>query len=295
MHTKINFSNFIPLLAIPVVIALPNVGLLLSPHTVWILGALLFVSFISAEMSQLWQSLKKPTRPLFFALTVLVLTPLVMLPLMQQFLPEYFVGAMIFMLLPSALSSPAVAGIYGGNVSLATVNTILSNMLSPFTITLFFAFFLGSEVTVDLASILTTLCLIIFIPFALGLLANRFAQPVIKKTKRYFRFASLLLIFFFFFGALAPYVNEMTANFSNTNLWLAVATAYLVLFLFAKLSVLYCTNRPERVAVESNLMFLNVGLGVVIAQNYFGPVEMLFIIFCEIVWVSMVTLFNYLK
>ena len=53
--------------------------------------------------------------------------------------------------------------------------------------------------------------------------------------------------------------------------------------------------KQDKVSIQSNIMFLNVGLAIVIAQNYFGPSEILFIIFCQISWVILVGLFKYLK
>lgn len=288
-------KNFIPLLAIPVAILLPGVGTLLSPYTAWILGVLLFFSFLGLGFEDLIKALRHPAQAFFVSVIILVVTPLVIYPVMQRFFPEYFQGAILFMLLPSALSSPAVAAIYGGNVALATVNTVISNLLSPFSITLFLALFMSAGIKVSIFKILARLLLVILIPFLLGLLANQWVKPWIQKTKRHYRLINLSLLFVLFLATVSPYAQQMVANLRNGRLWLAVLVVHLVLLFFARLSVLHATGKHEKIAIESNLLFLNMGLGVVIAQNYFGPNEMLFLIFCQIVWTVLIGIFKLFK
>jgi predicted Na+-dependent transporter len=142
---------------------------------------------------------------------------------------------------------------------------------------------------------LLQLLMIVVIPFVLSLMTSQFVPAFVQKTKPYYRPINLLLLFLLFFAILSPYSQELTDNLLNGHLWLAVFIVHLVLYFFSKLTVLNATNKSEKISVESNMMFLNIGLAVVIVQNYFGPTEMLFIIFCEIFWVVMVGLFKYLK
>jgi bile acid:Na+ symporter, BASS family len=287
--------NFITILSIPLAILIPQVGKVFSPYTSWLLGVLLFFSFLGISFDDLLRAVRKPIKPFFVSMVILIVSPLVIYPIMERFFPVYLLGAVIFMLLPTAVSSPAIAGIYGGDIAFGTVNAVFSNLLSPFTIPLFLVLFMGTSVKVSTTSMLLQLLLIVVIPFILGLLANRFAPAIVGKTKHHYRLINLLLLFLLFFAILSPYSKELTGNLLNWHLWLAVFVVHIVLYFFSKLTVLNTTNESEKISVEANMMFLNIGLAVVIVQNYFGPTEMLFIIFCEIFWVVMVGLFKYLK
>ena len=295
MNNHVGLGNFFPLLAIPLALLIPSIGSVLAPHTALLLAALLFFSFLGLDPKRLLEILRHPGETLTMSLTILVLTPLVVFPIMQRFFPEYFLGAVLFMLLPSAISAPAITAIYGGNVARSAVNTLASSLLSPISISLFLSIFLFARVTVSPWKILGQLALIIFLPFILGLIVDRTKPHLVAKIQPYYRKINLALLFLIFFAALSPYSVDMKVNLLNGRLWLAVLTAHAVLYLFARLVVLHEKNLADKIALQSNLFFLNVGLGVVIAQNYFGPTEMLFIVFCEIVWIALIGLFKYLR
>jgi len=295
MNIKTNLKNFIPLLAIPAAMLVPQIGGILSPFTSWILGGLLFFAFLGLEPKKVFKELRKPMQAFYMSMVVLVITPMVILPVMHYFFPNYQLGALLFMLMPSAISAPAIAGIYGGSVALASVNTVLSNLLSPFTIPILIGFFAGGAVKVSLFKILSQLLILMVTPFLLSLVAHHFAEDTIKKAKSHFGLIALGLLFLLFFAALSPYKAELISNLLNGSLWLAVLIAHLILFFFAKLMVAHVKVKQDRVSIQSNIMFLNVGLAIVIAQSYFGPQEILFIIFCQISWVILVGLFKYLK
>jgi len=292
---KSSLLNFIPILSIPAAIFIPQVGELFSHYTMWILAALLFFSFLGLNAADLIKEAKKPMKPFFVSVVILIISPLVIYPVMERFFPVYLLGAIIFMLLPSAVSSPAISSIYGGNVASATVIAVFSNLLSPFTIPLFLAVFMMTSVNVSISSMLLQLLVIVIIPFALGLFVNRYSPSFVDKTRHHYKFINLFILFLLFYAALAPYVPQLLANLTNWHLWLAVFIVHLTLYFFSKLAVLHESSVAEKISIESNLMFLNVGLGVVIAQTYFGPNEILFIIFCDIVWAFMVGFFKYLK
>ena len=295
MKIKSQLINLVPLLAIPAAIFLPQTGGLFSPFTTWLLGGLLFVAFLGLDTKKLLHELKDPMDQFFMTMVILVVTPLVVMPIMGHFFPAFLLGALLFMLMPSAVSAPAVTRIYGGNVALTTANTVFSNLLSPFSIPILIAFFAGKQVEVSLLTILWQLLILMVVPFLLSLLVQHFAGDLVEKTKKSYNSISLLILFLLFFGALSPFSRELVANFLNQSLWLAVIIAYVILFFFAKLMVVYVKAKRDKISIQANLMFTNVGLAIVLAQNFFGSAEVIFIIYCQIFWLLMLSLFRYLK
>lgn len=295
MKLKSNLFNLIPLLALPAAIFIPQVGKLFSPYTSWILGILMFFSFLGLEPRKLLKEFKHPLEPFYMSMVILVITPLVVIPIMDHFFHAYKVGALLFMLTPSAIAAPAVAGIYGGSTALAATNTIFSSFLSPFTTPLLIALFSAAKVEVSLVKMGLQLVTLIFIPFILSIIVSRFAENTVGKITKHNKLISLTLLFILFLAILSPYKTELVANLFNKTLWLAVLVAHIILLFFAKMMTVNVQNEERKISIESNLLFENVGIAIILAQSYFGPQEIIFIVFCQIFWVVLVSLFKYIK
>lgn len=287
--------NFIPLLAVPVTLVIPKVGAVFFPYTSWILGLLLFTSFLALEWKDLIAVFHSPKRPFYAALVILVVAPLLAYPIMHRFFPEYLLGAVIFMLLPAAVASPAVAGIYGGNIAVATVNAVSTNLLSPFTIPLFLRVFMGQTVKFAIVPMFLKLFLMVSIPFTASILLNKFCPAFIGKTKKHYRFISLSLLFLLFFAAVSPYAEQLKANLLNFHLMLVGLVAYFILYFLSRLVLLSTRDSAERIAVTASIVLPNVGMGVVIVQQYFGSTEMLFMIIVQILFAILVGIFSYFR
>ncbi|MBN1258760.1 bile acid:sodium symporter [Candidatus Peregrinibacteria bacterium] len=287
--------NFIPLMAIPAAFAVPGIGKIFFPYTNWILGALLFTSFLALDWSDLKEAVKRPLKPFYVSILILILSPLIIMPIMGRFFPDFMLGAVIFMLLPVAVASPAVAGIFGGNVAIATINAVSTNLLSPFTIPFFLETFMRTSVEVDIIGMLIKLLLIVFIPFILSVALNRYCPRLIRKAKGYYRGISLGLLFLIFFAAVAPYTHELASNLLNSRLIVSVFISYFILYFFSRLILVCSPDKAERTAITANMLLPNVGMGVVLVQQYFGPQEMLFLIFCQVLWVILISIFKYFR
>lgn len=292
---KNTLFNFLPLIAIPAAIFFPMIGSIFSPYTSWILGTLLFFSFFGLDLHKLIKEFKRPMEPLLVSVVILVITPLLVLPIMQHFFPTYQTGALLFMSAPSAISAPAIASIYGGNIAFTALNTIFSSLLSPITVPTIITIFSEADVQVSFLDMTLQLVTLIFIPFFLSLGCSHYSVKMTQVVKKYNRLISLSLLFLLFFGILSPHKEKLIEFSLNINLWLAVLVSHLILFFFAKLMSFHIKQKDRKVSLESNLFFLNVGLAAILAQNYFNYEAVLFIVFCQIIWVLMVGFFRYLK
>ena len=294
MNSKVHLQHFIPLLSIPAAFLLPAVGQQFAPHTQWILAAMLFFSFLGFRIADIRHLLRRPLRSVAVIGIILVVTPLVFYPL-SGFLDAYATGAMLFMLLPSAISSPAVAALYGGEVVVATLDAVVTNLLSVATIPIFFSLVLHETIAVSAWAILQQMAVVILIPFAISSLISHFFPHMARKIHHHFKIANLVLLFFLIFGILSPNVTELRANILNSTLILSVLFTTLVLWVVARLTARLVKKPDEATSIFCNTLLLNTGLGAVLAQNYFGPNEVLFIVFCNIVWVLLVGIVDKIK
>lgn len=295
MKTKTHLSHFLPLLALPAALFIPEVGLIFSPYVSWILGTLLFFSFLGLDPSKLIRSLRRPLEPFYMSVVILAVTPLVAIPIMGHFFPDYQLGALLFLSAPSAISAPAIAGIYGGSIAFSAINTILSSLLSPFSTPAILTLFADTAIKVDFIKMTIQLVTLIFIPFILSLTFSHYAEKTTEKIKTYHKIIPLGLLFLLFLAILSPHRADLLAYAFNKELWLAVLLAHVILLFFAKLMTVNVEAKKRQVSIQSNLLFLNVGVSLILAKTYFGTPEILFVVFCQIFWVVMVSLFRYIK
>ena len=295
MKFHLHPTNFIPLLAVPAAFFFSGVGFLLSPYTSWILATMLFVSFMGLRLKKLMPGIRHPSKALIAVLMILVVSPLVAYPFARFLFPDFFLGVMLFMMLPAAVSSPAVADIYGGDVALATEDAVLSNLLSIITIPVFFGFFAHETVQVESLPILKQMFWVILIPFVLGVLGNAVAPKVATQIHRHSRMLNLALLFLLFFAAFSPHVKNMIASLRNPHLLLALVVTHALLHLLAKIDTWRSKNEAVKISILCNMVLPNVGLGVVLAQHYLDSSALMFILLSEVVWVVIVGLIHYLK
>jgi len=282
-------------LAIPAAWVLPSVGKFLTPYTTWILAALLLSSFLGVKAKEMLSVIEHPMRSIWTVFMILFAGPILILPIANWLFPEYRVGALLFMMLPAAVSSPAVAAIYGGNVAIATVDAVLSNLLSTLSIPLLFGLFVQGSLQVEAASILRQMVFVIVIPFLVGTALNHFFQKQVKKVHQHSRMLNLVLLFFLFYAAFAPYVHEMIDSLRNLHLIMALIMTHAILHLLAKVAAWHSKHEDQRIGILCNMVLPNVGLGIVLAQHYLGMPEMIFILLSEVVWVLVVGFIHYLK
>lgn len=270
-------------------------GIALSPYTTWILAALLLSSFAGMKLGEMAKVVQHPARSMFTVLMILVVAPLAIFPFAKFLFPEFALGALLFMMLPAAASSPAVAAIYGGNVAVATVDAVLSNLLSVLTIPLLFSLFAHESVDIGTLSILRQMVFVIALPFVAGTLISRFFATAASALHRHSRIINLALLFFLFYAAFSPYIKMMLESLSNLHLILALIMTHAILHVLAKIATLGSKDESEKVGILCNMILPNVGLGVVLAQHYLGAPEMIFILLSEVVWVAVVGLIHYVK
>ncbi len=295
MRLKLHPANFIPLLSVPAAFFMADAGRFFYSYTAWILAAMLFFSFLGLRMSELRWVAHHPLRSLASVILILVICPLVIFPVAKVLFPEYLMGAMIFMMLPAAVSSPAVAAIYGGDVALATIDAVLSNLLSVVSIPVLVGLVAHESVRIGAGKILGQMVIVVLVPFVAGTFVSHFFERVARRIHRHSREINLWLLFLLFFAALSPFVSELVANLANMRLILAVLLTNLVLLALARLAIRFIKEEKERMGMLCNILLPNVGLGVVLAQSYFGPKEIMFMIFCDLVWIAMVGLIDYVK
>ena len=287
--------NFLPILSVPLAILWPEGGVPLFDYLLWMLVLLLFASFLNLDLNHFIKAISKPHRILFFSLIILLLPALIGAPIIYYFFPDYFVGALILMLMPAAIASPAIALMYEGSISFAATNSILSNLLVPFTLPFVVFLLLGTQIEIDIWEMFLRLLIIIFPAFFLSFLIRHFYTDFIKKISPSFTYFNLLLFFLITYGALSPFVDLIKKSCSDWKLWTSLFLVHLFFILIAKVLIRWMDDKKEKISLQINFIFPNTALAIVIAQQYFGINEVFFLVLAEICFVLFIALFKYIK
>lgn len=183
-----------------------------------------------------------------------------------------FAGLILFASIPAGVSSTLWVSLAGGFVPLAltavTVDSLLSPIMIPFTISLF----LNKSVNFNALTLITGLFQMVVIPTIVGMIIHEFKKESIEKTDLWWMglYSKLFLGFI-----VAVNIATTQANIFSSG----VALTFLVVFTLIcfNLTLGYGIARLMGYSTEVNRAFVftvglrNSGAGIAIALNYFPP------------------------
>lgn len=228
---------------------------------------------------------------LFYGLRYMVL-PAVLLALSQKFFPLYAGGIFLLALLPTAVSSPAFAHMFGGRVPPAFALVILSTILAPFLIPLLCSLaFAGSGVTTSFLPLFSTLAFCVFLPMAFYFATRKFSR-LSAVMHHNVKIISIILVAFVIALVIAKqrdFILHDTAALATPLLLSIFSYAIFLAFgwWFAKNQ-----QADMRISIATCSGFNNVALGVSVALLHFSQNVVLLMAVSEIAWALLPTVFR---
>lgn len=253
----------------------------------WVMNALVFLMIypmmIGLNLEQLPKALKQP-RPLLLSLFYnFVITPLLSYALVQAMdaPPELALGFYLVMLIPGASMAIAFTGMAGGSIEVATLAQAVGFLVVPFALP-FFMHWAGQSqaVSVPLASLVTTVVLVLILPMALGditrrALVRRFGQPVLMRIKPFLgvipalTMLVVMMLIFFSKGDMLAHNWTMLLPLMAATLAFLVSILALMTWLNRRLGL----NYAEHMAVAFVCSGKNnaTAIAIAISTAGFGP------------------------
>ncbi len=245
---------------------------------VFLLAAVTFLSCYKIRATQQRAILKQS---LLFCLFRYAVLPLLGWGAALFLLPEYALAILLLALLPAALSSPAFANLFGGNVLLAFSITLMSSVLALLLIPLYISFFGHMQVGIDPLPLFRTLLLCIVAPACLYfLLRNRL--PVQAFSEKHGGFLSVLLAAAIIFIVVAKQRSHIWQQPADLLCPLLIAMGCYAVFAAAGFSIR--ALKADRVSYGVCATFNNAALGVSLALLHFDQKTVLFTVAAELVW-----------
>ncbi|HYK74877.1 MAG TPA: bile acid:sodium symporter family protein [Pseudoneobacillus sp.] len=183
-------------------------------------------------------------------------------------------GLILGMAIPTGITSMIWVSIYKGNIpltiSLILVDTLLSPILVPLTISLI----VGQKIEMDVSSIMTGLLGMIVIPSLVGMFINHLTKGKVKEvwSPRLAPFSKIGIgIVVMLNGAVvAPYLRDISLKLVLIALavFFIAITGYFFSFIIGKLIL---KDRETVVALTFTGGMRNISAGAVLATSYFSP------------------------
>lgn len=230
---------------------------------------------------------------LLFYLIRYALLPIILLVIAKQFFPAYAAGIFLLALLPTAVSSPAFANMFGGRVPPAFAIVILSTVLAPFLIPAQCAWVLGdASITPTPLPLFRTLAFCVFTPMALYFLTR---GHKILRVYMYdnIKLISIVLVFFVIALVIAKQREFILGNTAALIFPTFLTLMCYVIFLFCGWYFARKQNRDVRVSFATCSAFNNVALGVSVALLHFPQNVILFVAVSEMAWAMLPIMFRW--
>lgn len=279
-------SHFNTMLALSCMLGLflPQAGLLPDVSILLALAALTFIASFRLDPHALrsmpWQRLA-----FFYAARYLAL-PFLVFAAAAAVIPGEAFSIFLLCLLPTAVSSPAFAQLFGGNVTLGLALALITTLLAPITVPLGVSFVSDATVSGLHWQLFKTLIFALILPFLLFLmLKDRPRLRIWCETNG--RAASVLLVSLMITVVIARQ-REWILNepLQLLPIFLLSLGTY-ALFIAAGWWLSASHAREDRITLMVCSGFNNVGLGVSLALLHFPPPVVAFFVASEFAWAAL--------
>ena len=257
-----------------------------------LLGMMLFLVFLKIDTLQILENIRNYKLMIFVSLFYMILIPVFFFFSFSIFNPDLAIGILLLTAMPAGVSTPALTDIVKGNVPLSMSLTIVSQMISPFTVPLLFWMINMHGHSVDKLLMLKDMAIIVFLPMILSQVIKKYFPLVVKKTQHLFTSFNVILLFMFVYLAISSQRNYILENPAGM-VW-KIAVLYLVFILLHIIGYLICfrQNKENRIAVAIGAAYMNNGMAIVLATSYFKPEVLVLMVLSELPWNTLLAPFK---
>ena len=229
---------------------------------------------------------------IFIASVYMIIIPLLFYLPVSFFDKQLALGILLLTAMPSGLSSPALADIVKGNISLAMSIVLVTQVIAPFTVPLLFWIVGTHGLEINKLLLFRDISILVFTPLTLAQITKRTFPNIIKRNQHLFTSANIFILFAFVYIMISSQRVTMLAN-PLSLLW-KTAILYLVFILLHAIGYFIKFREPKenRIALSVTAAYMNNGLAIVLASTYFGPEILILMVLSEFPWNTLIAPFK---
>lgn len=215
-----------------------------------------------------------------------IVLPLAAFELAKILVPDYALGIYLLALVPSAVSSPAFAHMFGGRVPPAFAIVIIGTLLAPLMIPLQFAVFADQAVAPSPMPLFHTLAFCIFTPMVIYATTKhlpRWGNMMYDNVK----FICILLVSFVIALVIGKQREVILGDLNALIIPLVCTVGLNICFLILGFWFGKKDSREDQISFATCSGFSNVALGVSLALLHFAAPVILLVAVSEIAWALM--------
>jgi BASS family bile acid:Na+ symporter len=252
-----------------------------------LLGMMLFLVFLKIDSLQILENIKNYKLMIYISLVYMIMIPVLFFFSIRVFNQELAIGILLLTAMPAGVSTPALTDIVKGNVPLSMSLTLITQMISPFTVPLIFWLINLNGYSFDKLLMLKDMAIIVFLPMAASQLIKKYLPLAIKKTQHLFTSLNVLLLFAFVYLAISSQREYILENPAGM-IW-KIAVLYIVFILLHIIGYMICfrQKKENRIAVAIGAAYMNNGMAIVLATSYFKPEVLVLMVLSELPWNSL--------
>ena len=255
-------------------ILFPRFGSMFCHYPQYCLMILLFLSFLSIEITEIWSTLKNSAR-MIVCLTLLkiVILPVAIYYVFTLVAPSYAVAALLLSGISTGVVAPFMSNLVKANSPLVMVMVVVTSLLIPFTLPALIKMLLGQSVAIPLSGMIRMLSLIIFIPILVAESVRNLAPRLLTVFTKIRFPLSLILFAFINLGIFSRYSDFFHRE--PVMIITATVTAIVLSAIYCVSGILCMVKNPveDQLAGAVTLGNMNNVLVIVFASQYFGPLE----------------------
>ncbi|TFG42391.1 MAG: bile acid:sodium symporter [Syntrophobacterales bacterium] len=246
----------------------------LQPYPVVFMMMLLFLSFLSIRISQIWDTARQsPRRIAWFLLFRMILFPVAVALLFRLAWPAYGLSALLLAGISTGAVAPFFANLLQANMALVLVVVVASSLLVPFTLPPLVAFLFGHSMEIPLLDMMRLLIMVVFIPLAAAEVLKKAAPRAVDLIRGKQYPLSLIL-----FAMTNLSIFSKFADFFRQNILIlmtSISAAFLIgaISIAAGILVAWRWTLPDQLASGLSLWIMHYILVIVFSAPFFSPLE----------------------
>ena len=255
-------------------IFLPDVGIYFQPYPLYFMMSLLFLSFLSLELSQVGKTLLKHiSMTLWLIFFKLFMLPGAVFLILKWVYPKFAIAGLLLSGVSTGVVAPFIATFVRSNGALVLVMVVTTSLLVPLTLPLLAELCLGKSLELSLFAMVKMLSMIVFIPVLAVEFLRRWLPNVSKLLlkRRYpislFIFAAINL------GVFSKYSEYFRQEPEVLLSSILVALGLGGIFFILGLASAWRAKPTDKIASAISCANINNVLIIVFASKFFGPLE----------------------
>ena len=255
-------------------ILFPQVCSFFRPMPLYSMMSLLFLSFLSIRVADIWALARKSAIPVVsFLVLRMLLLPVCFAFFFRLIWPDYSLSALLLSGISTGVVAPFISNLLGANSPLVLVVVVSSSLLVPFTLPPIVDLLFGRSMEISLISMMRLLSMVVFIPVVLAEVLKRISKRVTNVLVKNQFYVALAMFSITNMGIFSKYSEFFHRKPITVGAALLASIILGALYLVTGLLLSWRRPVEDQLGAVICLGIMNNVLVIVFSSQFFTPLE----------------------